>query len=89
MDEWRITCRGQAEQWETAVLEGGPAHGLRVRVADRPRVLEVSYPCEVGTGGEAGQGRGEPVRVQALHLYRRDPRTREEPLRYGYDEVSP
>jgi hypothetical protein len=73
---------GTAE-WETAVLEGGPAHGLRVRVADRPRVLQVSYPCEVGCGSKY------PVHVEALHVYRRDPRAREEPLRYGYDEVSP
>lgn len=72
-----------AGEWETAVLEGGPAHGLQVRVAHRPRVLQVSYPCEVGPGP------GRPVHVEALHVYRRDPRTRQEPLRYGYDEVSP
>jgi hypothetical protein len=68
--------------WETAVLDGGPAHGLKTRVADRPRVLQVTYPCPVD---EQADG----VRVAALYLYRRDYGVTSEPLRYGFDIASP
>ncbi|MFJ6212113.1 hypothetical protein ACIQGZ_02050 [Streptomyces sp. NPDC092296] len=84
-----------ATGWETAVLDGGPAHGLRVRVADRPQVLQVSYPCppEESPGGELPGGElPGGVRVQALHIYRRDPRGPGGPggpVRYGFDPASP
>lgn len=67
---------------ETALLDGGPAAGLRVRVTGRPGVLQVTHPCHVvGPAGGA--------RVEAVHIYRRDPRVTEGPLRYGYDAASP
>lgn len=67
---------------EDAVLDGGPAHGLRMRVADRPGVIQVTYPCAVDgpTGG---------AQVEALYVYRRDSRVIREPLRYGFDVASP
>lgn len=68
--------------WETAVLDGGPADGLRLRVAGRPGLLQVTYPCVV-------EDPRENVLVQALHLYRRTPRTAGSPLRYGFDAASP
>ncbi|MEK8142457.1 hypothetical protein NKH18_08565 [Streptomyces sp. M10(2022)] len=68
--------------WERAVLDGGPADGLRVRVAHRPRVLQVTYPCVV-------ENAGAEVRADALHVYRFDFRVQGEPLRYGFDWVSP
>lgn len=67
---------------ETAVLDGGPAGGLRVRVSGRPAVVQVTYPCELE---EPDSG----VRVEALHVYRLDYRVKEEPLRYSYDHASP
>lgn len=69
-------------QWETAVLAGGPADGLRMQVADRPSVLQVTYPCRVET--PAGD-----VRVEALYIYRRRLGAHDEPLTYGYDSASP
>ncbi|MFG2562453.1 hypothetical protein [Streptomyces sp. NPDC048496] len=71
-----------ATGWEAAVLDGGPADGLRMRVADRPGVLQVTYPCPLDTpsGG---------VQVGALYVYRRDPGIHSEPLRYGFDRASP
>ncbi|MFE4454646.1 hypothetical protein [Streptomyces sp. NPDC056796] len=71
-----------ATVWEVAVLDGGPADGLRMRVADRPGVVQVTCPCEV----EEPPAR---VRVEALYVYRRDPQVRGEPLRYGFDAASP
>ncbi|POX37472.1 hypothetical protein C3486_28185 [Streptomyces sp. Ru73] len=71
-----------AAGWETAVLEGGPADGVRIRVAGRPRVLQVTRPCET-------EDPQEEVRVTALHIYRRDPKVKTEPLRYGFDGASP
>ncbi|MGA5702776.1 hypothetical protein [Peterkaempfera bronchialis] len=66
--------------WETAVLVGGPADGVQVRVADRPLVLQVTLPCPVeGTAGE--------LTVEALHVYRR--KGGQPPLRYGFDPASP
>ncbi|GAA1154031.1 hypothetical protein GCM10009654_06960 [Streptomyces hebeiensis] len=67
---------------EVAVLDGGPADGVRMRVMDRPSVVQVTYPCEPDgpTGG---------AEVGAFYVYRRDPRVRESPLRYGYDRASP
>ncbi|MEV7864723.1 hypothetical protein AB0P17_01145 [Streptomyces sp. NPDC088124] len=73
--------RGSTE-WEIAVLDGGPANGVRMRVADRPSVVQVTYPCELdGPSGGA--------QVDALFVYRRDPRVQGEPLRYGFDLASP
>ncbi|MFE4370922.1 hypothetical protein ACFRMN_22280 [Streptomyces sp. NPDC056835] len=69
-------------EWETAVLDGGPADGIRMRVADRPSVVQVTYPCELE--GPAGGAQAE-----AVYVYRRDPRVRGEPLRYGIDRASP
>ncbi|MCX4553976.1 hypothetical protein OG204_31240 [Streptomyces sp. NBC_01387] len=68
--------------WEAAVLVGGPANGLQLRVADRPWVVQVTYPCEHDSpaGG---------ARVQALYVYRRDPRAAGQPVRYGFDVASP
>ncbi|MEW1722343.1 hypothetical protein [Streptomyces sp. NPDC093109] len=68
--------------WEVAVLDGGPADGVRMRVADRPSVVQVTYPCELD--GPAGG-----AHVDALYVYRRDLRVKAEPLRYGVDPASP
>ncbi|WP_445527835.1 hypothetical protein [Streptomyces cyslabdanicus] len=67
---------------EAAVLVGGPADGMRVEVAGRPWVLQVSFPC----GVEAPR---DGVRVDAVYVYRRDARVKGEPLRYGFDVASP
>ncbi|MFD5028072.1 hypothetical protein [Streptomyces sp. NPDC058373] len=67
---------------EHAVLDGGPAHGTRLRVVDRPAVVQVTYPCRAVDGPT-------PFRADALYVYRRDPRVHHEPLRYGYDHASP
>ncbi|WP_153541559.1 hypothetical protein [Streptomyces sp. RB17] len=69
--------------WETAVLEGGPADGLRMKVSDRPRVIQVTYPCQVEAAPPGG------VRAEAVYLYRRDYTVTTEPLRYGFDIASP
>ncbi|MGI5336497.1 hypothetical protein ACQEVS_03365 [Streptomyces sp. CA-181903] len=72
---------GVREQ-ETAVLAGGPADGMRIKVTERPGVLQVTLPCVVEVpAGDA--------RVGALYVYRRDLRVAEEPLRYGFDPASP
>ncbi|MFJ4919374.1 hypothetical protein [Streptomyces sp. NPDC088725] len=71
-----------ATSWETAVLSGGPADGLRVRVTDRPGVLQVTCPCVI-EGSQSG------IRAEALHIYRRDRKVKSEPLRYGFDVASP
>jgi len=68
--------------WETAVLTGGPADGLRMQVADRPSVLQVTYPCRVEAPADGAQ-------VTALYVYRRRLDSRSEPLTYGYDCASP
>ncbi|MFI9627012.1 hypothetical protein [Streptomyces sp. NPDC052042] len=68
--------------WESAILDGGPADGLRTRVTDRPGVLQVTYPCQL----DASPG---DIQVEALYVYRRDLRVRSEPLRYGFDRASP
>ncbi|MFE5092490.1 hypothetical protein ACFRCI_19470 [Streptomyces sp. NPDC056638] len=67
---------------ESAILDGGPADGLCMRVTDRPSVLQVTYPCQL----EAPPG---GVQVEALYVYRRDPGVRSEPLGYGFDGASP
>ncbi|PWS41189.1 hypothetical protein DKT74_28900 [Streptomyces sp. ZEA17I] len=67
---------------EAAVLVGGPADGTRIRVAGRPSVVQITYPCELD--GPAGGARAD-----ALYVYRRDPRVASEPLRYGVDPASP
>ncbi|WEO99408.1 hypothetical protein A6P39_038210 [Streptomyces sp. FXJ1.172] len=69
--------------WETAVLEGGPADGLRMKVSGRPRVIQVTYPCKVEAVPPDG------VRAEAVYLYRRDYAVTSEPLRYGFDIASP
>ncbi|MGC5361602.1 hypothetical protein ACPXCE_07900 [Streptomyces sp. DT24] len=86
--------RAERSVWEMAVLDGGPAHGTRMRVADRPGVLQVTYPCAVveSPDGSPGESSGEGVRVQALFVYRRDVRGRagqDRPVRYGFDAASP
>ncbi|MEU6853575.1 hypothetical protein ABZ901_27075 [Actinacidiphila alni] len=77
------------DTWEEAVLDGGPAHGLRVRVVGRPRVLQVTHPCLVDQDTPAAPAGAAPLRVEALHVYRRDPQTAGAPLRYGFDPASP
>lgn len=67
---------------EQAVLDGGPADGMRVRVTGRPQVMQVGYPCAVE---EPRDG----VRVEALYVYRLDPKSADGPLRYGFDRASP
>ncbi|MGK5637206.1 hypothetical protein ACSNOK_02650 [Streptomyces sp. URMC 126] len=67
---------------ETAVLAGGPADGVRIKVAGRPAVVQVTRPCVV-------EHAADDVRVDALYVYRRDIRVEDEPLRYGFDPVSP
>ncbi|WP_245790344.1 hypothetical protein [Streptomyces monashensis] len=69
--------------WETAVLKGGPADGLRMKVADRPRVIQVTCPCKLEAASPDG------VRAEAVYLYRRDYSVTDEPLRYGFDIASP
>ncbi|WP_046494048.1 hypothetical protein [Streptomyces odonnellii] len=82
-DHSRTKSRSErGTEWETAVLDGGPADGVRMRVADRPAVVQVTYPCEV-------EGPAGGAQVEALYVYRRDPRVQEEPLRYGFDQASP
>ncbi|MGV9564644.1 hypothetical protein [Streptomyces sp. NPDC003480] len=71
-----------ATKWETAVLAGGPADGLRIQVADQPSVLQVTYPCQV-------QEPADGVQVAALYVYRRRLGSHDEPLAYGYDGASP
>ncbi|WP_369390573.1 hypothetical protein AB5J72_25250 [Streptomyces sp. CG1] len=68
--------------WETAVLDGGPADGLHMRVSDRPRVIQVTYPCPVDAAPPG-------VRVEGVYVYRRDHGVTGEPLRYGFDVASP
>ncbi|OIJ98464.1 hypothetical protein BIV24_06260 [Streptomyces colonosanans] len=68
--------------WESAVLDGGPADGLRMKVADRPQVIQVAYPCQVDTPPDG-------MRAEALYIYRRNVRIKSEPLRYGFDVASP
>ncbi len=78
----RMESGGGVMGQEAAVLVGGPADGLRLKVAGRPWVLQVSFPCQT----EAPRG---GVRVEAVYVYRRDPRVKSEPLRYGFDVASP
>ncbi|MEU9347709.1 hypothetical protein AB0D74_41600 [Streptomyces sp. NPDC048278] len=68
--------------WETAVLSGGPADGLRMKVADRPRVLQLTYPCQLEAAPEGMQ-------VAGVYVYRRDYSVNSEPLQYGFDIASP
>lgn len=67
---------------EVAVLAGGPADGLRMYVDGRPSVVQVTYPCE-------WESPTPGVRAEAVYVYRRDHRSYEEPLRYGFDGASP
>ncbi|WP_030419877.1 hypothetical protein VM636_29400 [Streptomyces sp. SCSIO 75703] len=68
--------------WEMAVLDGGPAHGWRLEVADRPRVIQVTSPCQVRSAPDG-------VRAEGVYVYRIDHTVTGEPLRYGYDVASP
>ncbi|MDQ0762705.1 hypothetical protein QFZ22_004809 [Streptomyces canus] len=68
--------------WEVAVLDGGPADGMRVKVADRPRVVQVTYPCRA-------DGAPPGVRVEGVYVYRLDHGVTDEPLRYGFDIACP
>lgn len=65
--------------WETAALEGGPADGRRVRVANRPVVLQVTFPCKAEDDSDG-------LQVRASHIYRRE---QGDQLRYAYDPASP
>ncbi|MFG2352079.1 hypothetical protein [Streptomyces sp. NPDC048521] len=69
--------------WEIAVLDGGPADGLRMKVSDRPRVIQVTYPCQVEAESPDG------LRVEAVYLYRRDYTVTDGAVRYGFDIASP
>ena len=69
--------------WEIAVLEGGPAHGLRMKVSDRPRTIQVTLPCRLEGASPEG------LRADAVYVYRRDYTVTDEPLRYGFDIASP
>ncbi|SFY51237.1 hypothetical protein [Streptomyces sp. F-1] len=71
-----------ATVWETAVLDGGPGDGWRVRVSDRPRVLQVTCPCPVEAAPPG-------ARAEGVYVYRRDYGVTSEPLRYGFDVASP
>ncbi|WP_433453653.1 hypothetical protein ACQPXS_35915 [Streptomyces sp. CA-142005] len=68
--------------WETAMLAGGPADGMRMRVSGRPRVIQVTYECQV-------EGAPYGVRAEGVYVYRRDHSATSEPLRYGFDIASP
>ncbi|KUL37879.1 hypothetical protein ADL22_19770 [Streptomyces sp. NRRL F-4489] len=70
------------ERLEAAVLSGGPADGVRLRLAGRPGVLQVSRPCPAENAPDG-------MRIAALYLYRRDLKVKTEPLRYGFDGASP
>ncbi|KPI05819.1 hypothetical protein OK074_4309 [Actinobacteria bacterium OK074] len=74
-------------EWEYAELDGGPASGLRLRVSDRPKAIQVTLPCELVDPVDPTTPAG--LRVEALYIYRRDLRVKTEPLRYGFDGVSP
>ncbi|MET7507619.1 hypothetical protein [Streptomyces albidoflavus] len=69
---------------EPAVLDDGPAAGLRLRVTGRPAVLQVTRACET----EQASG-GREFGVAEVYVYRRDWRVKSPPLRYGYDPASP
>ncbi|MCF1507511.1 hypothetical protein [Streptomyces glomeratus] len=69
-------------KWETAVLAGGPADGLRMQVAGRPSVVQVTHPCRVETPADG-------VQVAALYVYRRRLGETGGILTYGYDSASP
>ncbi|MEV7892156.1 hypothetical protein ACWD3I_48770 [Streptomyces sp. NPDC002817] len=73
---------GGASAGEIAVLDGGPADGMKVRVTDRPRLIQVTSPCEV-------EDPADGTRVEALYLYRRVHGVSDEPLRYSFDVTSP
>ncbi|PZG93379.1 hypothetical protein C1I97_28740 [Streptomyces sp. NTH33] len=68
--------------WETAVLDGGPADGLRMKVSGRPRAIQVTYPCQVEAAPHG-------MRVEGVYIYRRDYGVTSGPLRYGFDIASP
>ncbi|WP_343243779.1 hypothetical protein [Streptomyces sp. SID13726] len=68
--------------WEAAVLDGGPADGMRLKVADRPRVVQVTYPCRAESAPPG-------VRVEGVYVYRLDHSVTAEPLRYGFDIACP
>ncbi|MFJ6405884.1 hypothetical protein ACIQK9_10215 [Streptomyces hydrogenans] len=68
-------------EWESALLAGGPADGVRVRVRGRPGLIQVTYPCEVEEPREG-------MRATAVYVYRRDGRSPGR-LRYGYDPAAP
>ncbi len=53
-----------------------------MEVADRPHVIQVTYPCRVE---DAPNG----VRVEEVYVYRRDYAVTGEPLRYGFDIATP
>ncbi|MGH1554799.1 hypothetical protein ACRAWF_31320 [Streptomyces sp. L7] len=53
-----------------------------MRVADRPRVIQVTHPCDA-------VGWPDGVRAEAVYIYRRDAGVDGEPLRYSFDIASP
>ncbi|MFE9169130.1 hypothetical protein [Streptomyces kebangsaanensis] len=68
--------------WETAVLDGGPADGLRLKVSGRPRVIQVTHPCQMEAAPHG-------MRAEGVYVYRRDHAVDSQPLRYGFDIASP
>ncbi|MCN9244976.1 hypothetical protein NGF19_30040 [Streptomyces sp. RY43-2] len=68
--------------WETAVLDGGPADGVRMKVPDRPRVIQVTHSCQIEAAPHG-------LRAEGVYVYRRDCSVTSEPLRYGFDMASP
>lgn len=64
------------------MLAGGPADGLRMQVAGRPSVLQVTYPCRV-------ENPADGVRAEAVYVYRRRLGAHSESLTYGFDSASP
>ncbi|MGW2490465.1 hypothetical protein ACWCV9_25080 [Streptomyces sp. NPDC001606] len=80
------TDRAAEGAWETAVLAGGPADGMRMKVSHRPRVIQVTYPCPAEA---APPGAPPGVRAESVYVYRLDYGVTEEPLRYGFDVASP
>ncbi|MBL0778050.1 hypothetical protein ABZ203_06790 [Streptomyces albidoflavus] len=72
---------------EPAVLDDGPAAGLRLRITGRPAILQVTRACEREQA--PGETAEREFGVTEVYVYRRDWRVKSPPLRYGYDPASP
>jgi hypothetical protein len=53
-----------------------------MKVTGRPWVIQVTRAC-------APDDVPDGVRVEAVYVYRRDARMKDQPLRYGFDAASP